>query len=614
MQIKTVRIERFKSIKDITFDASELTAIVGKNNYGKTAIYEAIQMFFNCSKVNTKDIHMNRSNQLPIITIEFKDVTIENLHTLLKSKNESDTDTWVSENNFNGYLTITATFNTNSHSISYNLVSTGKEKINNKDLKICLPEIKYISSIRQPEDTTFNNKTSNIQQLMDLLTSEDEEEEISFDKNTHSISSIKKSLKQHEERKVKQISQDITGRFQNILGHDSLSIDINVESTDIVYKHKTKIIDHDIQSHSGDYSANGGFDILSSGTGMQSVMILTILEAYVEHNVEKDFILIIEEPEVYLHPSLQRKMIKALKKVSESNQVLISSHSPLVVSQLSPSQLISIRKNNGITSIIDYEPEDLINELGIKPDDVFQYTNVLFVEGSDDKELIQALVTKYVDNNLVDEHVADQLKILDVDGIKTMSFYANARIMNTINSSFHKNYNFWILTDSDGDTPDEVKSEIEKDLKGDSRKIYDQSKLFTLNHYALESYFINDKILPFIANVTASDAERISKRYFDIYREKREMKNQSLLKKVDFQNKFKPKNFFDTKKDVFYEMTWQLDITEIEIIKNIQQGWSKRSIKEIIESIDIETLMDTDMKEITNALTDIFNTIKKKQS
>ena len=615
MQIKNVRIERFKSIENIKFDVSELTAIVGKNNYGKTAIYEAIQMFFNCSKLNSKDIHMNRSNQLPIITIEFKNVKKEKLHLLLKNKEESDTETWISENTFTGSLTIKASFNPSNHSIIYNLTSlAGEEKITNKDLKKCLPEIKYISSIRQPEDTTFNNKTSNIQQLMDLLTSEDEEEEISFDKNTHSISSIKKSLKQHEERKVKQISQDITGRFQNILGHDSLSIDINVESTDIVYKHKTKIIDHDIQSHSGDYSANGGFDILSSGTGMQSVMILTILEAYVEHNVEKDCILIIEEPEVYLHPSLQRKMIKALKKVSESNQVLISSHSPLVVSQLAPSQLISIRKNNGITSIIDYDPEDLINELGIKPDDVFQYTNVLFVEGSDDKVLVEALIAKLVINGRVDTRETSKLKILDVDGIKTMSFYANARILTTINKSFHSNYNFWILTDSDGDTTEEVRLEIEKDLRGDPRIVYDKSKLITLSHYALESYFIHKEILLYLGDINRIDAERISKRYFDLYDEMREIKNRpgSQLNKAEFRSRYKPKNFFENKKDIFYDKTWKLDKEEIEILHSIQKGWSEKSINEIIDEVSLEILLNTDMKEIIEEIEGIFDTIKEK--
>ncbi|WP_341668881.1 ATP-dependent nuclease [Virgibacillus halodenitrificans] len=140
--------------------------------------------------------------------------------------------------------------------------------------------------------------------------------------------------------------------------------------------------------------------------------------------MDKDFILIIEEPEVYLHPSLQRKMINALKKVSESNQVFISSHSSLVISQLYPNQLKSIKKQNGITTVMDYTPEDIINELGIQPGDIFQCTNVLFVEGPGDKQLVESIIKKLVENELVEQRTADNLKVLDVNGIKTMSFYA----------------------------------------------------------------------------------------------------------------------------------------------------------------------------------------------
>ena len=58
-----------------------------------------------------------------------------------------------------------------------------------------------------------------------------------------------------------------------------------------------------------DKSTNIESDILNCGTGYQSMIILSILEAYVKLAQKRtEYILIIEEPEVYLHPSLQRKI------------------------------------------------------------------------------------------------------------------------------------------------------------------------------------------------------------------------------------------------------------------------------------------------------------------
>lgn len=47
MKTSKLHIENFRSIKDITVRLNELTAIVGDNNSGKTAILRALNCFFN---------------------------------------------------------------------------------------------------------------------------------------------------------------------------------------------------------------------------------------------------------------------------------------------------------------------------------------------------------------------------------------------------------------------------------------------------------------------------------------------------------------------------------------------------------------------------------------
>ena len=51
MKIKTVKLHNFRSYKDVTINFDDLTAFVGKNDIGKSTILEALDIFFNESKV-----------------------------------------------------------------------------------------------------------------------------------------------------------------------------------------------------------------------------------------------------------------------------------------------------------------------------------------------------------------------------------------------------------------------------------------------------------------------------------------------------------------------------------------------------------------------------------
>ncbi|HPQ55945.1 MAG TPA: AAA family ATPase [Bacteroidales bacterium] len=62
------------------------------------------------------------------------------------------------------------------------------------------------------------------------------------------------------------------------------------------------------------------------GEGVQNAIILSILDAYNRHK-SVGFILMIEEPEMYLYPRMKRNLYKALRNLSEKNQVIYITHS-----------------------------------------------------------------------------------------------------------------------------------------------------------------------------------------------------------------------------------------------------------------------------------------------
>ncbi len=603
MKIKEIEIKYFKSIKELSLTLDSLISVVGKNNYGKTAIFEAILVFFRDRRLEDKDIHMHIAQNFPEISVKFNEVEIDDISLLLGNKYDSD---YIYENYLDREIEIKLTFSKidDKFSSRYTLNEERENiRIPSRTIREVLPEIKYVSSIRNPEDT-INKKYSNLSQLMDLLIINDKDDDvINLNGNSLTVKDIKRELKKMEETKVKSLSEKLTNKFQNLVGHQSLSIEIKVEKTDIIYSHGTQITDHDItKSHNTEAS----FNIMSSGTGMQSLMILAILEAYIEYYDDKKIILIIEEPEVYLHPSLQRKMINVIKQISSFNQVFISTHSPIVVSQLSHQDLVCIKKEKGVTMKMDADPSSIINELGIKPADIFQHTKILFVEGIDDKNLIESLINKLAKETKINSDLINSLKIIEVGGIDTLSFFTNAKILDAMNHTHNNHYQFWIMVDSDGYSKQDVQKNIEKNLIGFSN-IYNQENLLILDEYAIESYFIDASILcNLFEDLDFNKTNDVCKKYFDLYQNK-------LLDKKDghaqFQNRFKPKNFFNNKGRTFYNLTWGFTESEIDTLNDIQSKWSNKNINQYIVDLPIELIEKTKMNEIVENIKFIFEQI-----
>lgn len=73
------------------------------------------------------------------------------------------------------------------------------------------------------------------------------------------------------------------------------------------------------------------------GQGVQRLLYLALLRVLSElptgeGELPWPFILLFEEPESFLHPALQEEIRDVLDKISQTNQVIITTHSPLIVS------------------------------------------------------------------------------------------------------------------------------------------------------------------------------------------------------------------------------------------------------------------------------------------
>lgn len=126
--------------------------------------------------------------------------------------------------------------------------------------------------------------------------------------------------------------------------------------------------------------------LASYGTGVHELVILVTAVLSIENAI-----CCIEEPEIHLHPRLQREFIDFISSET-ANQYLISTHSPTFINALNSNdnlQVFHLQLENGATigGPISKDSESLtaLHDLGMKASDILQSNCILWVEGPSDR-------------------------------------------------------------------------------------------------------------------------------------------------------------------------------------------------------------------------------------
>ncbi len=222
--------------------------------------------------------------------------------------------------------------------------------------------------------------------------------------------------KQTDDNEIKRL--EIMGKIEGALRDSIKALMPSIHNVGLkVEIERTK----DIFSRGIQLSVDDGVptDVLDKGTGLQRCVVFGLLKTLIKNEQgslitvsgqlaqAKPIILAIEEPELYIHPQLERIIFNVLKEFASTkgtyDQIIYSTHSPAFVNVWEYHKIGVVRKENIETGtqvhqcldgVLGSEDErkgfQLLNSFGIEKNDIFFAKHIIIVEGSQDKIAIIA--------------------------------------------------------------------------------------------------------------------------------------------------------------------------------------------------------------------------------
>ncbi|KGW90160.1 ATP-dependent nuclease [Burkholderia pseudomallei] len=397
MKVAHIRVENFRSLKNVEVaNVTRFTIFVGQNNHGKTNLFEAIEWFYG-AKSSPTDYYFNRDARNGIlVNITFDEVEETDIEKLTTEASKTKIRTML-----DGSKSFSVQKTSTDHKRKYFVNGVDKGNPTGLDAAIneFIPKLEYISTqIRLDDVSKYKDKNPIGLMLSGVLTAiiENSDEYRAFKEQFAKLfDSTDSDVRKELDKLGTQVEVYLQKQFP-----DGTKVKFGVnppQFSDLLKSFETSV-DDGIETKAED-----------KGDGMQRAIMLSIIQAFADYRKSQSgggsFLFMIDEAELHLHPSAQRALKRALVEISTTDQVLVNTHSSVLVVEDSPVQCIfKVDKCQGVTSIESVGALEKINIvfdlLGGSPTDLLLPRNFLIVEGKSDFVFLSEMIKRFYEDQL----------------------------------------------------------------------------------------------------------------------------------------------------------------------------------------------------------------------
>lgn len=408
MRLSGVNVQNFRSIKNCSVIFKEVTAVIGENNAGKTALLRALNSVFNWeyeAQYFLDNTHQYAPRTVTKIILSFEDVPEKEVYNGKKNGDMLQLTFSYSYGNTTRRKVLTCRTDSTDVVVDDSFITQLKEDI----------DYVYIPASRGSRDLTWDENSI----FKRVLTG--------YSKR---YSEKRDNVSRQVERVAEVLRRTVFSKLETEIGKASM-LDDN-EKYSLKYN---ETIDYTLfLDKVGLNLLNNGndFPVTEYGSGIKSLSVIALhrVLAQLEH---MNVVLGIEEPETNLHPHAQKKLIASImnKRQNTEVQAIMATHSTVIIDELRHEDIILARripdsKRGFHTEFTQLEADfwDRYRLDEYKHNNFFRYRNsefffakyVIIVESITDAQVI---------NHLISEGIGEKrffVSVLNLDGVKNIKY------------------------------------------------------------------------------------------------------------------------------------------------------------------------------------------------
>lgn len=368
MRILNVEIANFRALEKVAVPLQQFSVLLGENDVGKTSFLYALEKFFTGKKLSDpKDWYHKRTEESIRITVTFGDLPNddEELTPLIRK---------------NGTLVLNRIFTfdkppeTKAILDDLSAVNVPKSLITARFSENAF----HFIPVRRDLAVQFSmNKTALLGKLL-RATMRKAIEDAGVEKPLSEIQKVLQAAINTPRESMELFLKEQLNNDSIKLGFDDLQIDPTEGVSFAVTLSDDRVV---------------GVEIQDRGAGTQNNLIIALFRLIAKSDLGPEFIFAMEEPENSLHPKAQRQLLAVIQEISNSNQVIVTTHSPVFIDRTRfESNILLTRKAAGNTVAKIFQPEDLTTiraDLGIRASDALLKGGgncALLVEGNTEED------------------------------------------------------------------------------------------------------------------------------------------------------------------------------------------------------------------------------------